>query len=331
MAAADRADDARHRVRVAGAVERRARVVEVDAVERGGEAVRVALAPDLAVGDDVEPGVLLGADREQGRVVLRLARATARRPARAPARARAAGSGRRASRGRSASRAAGSCRRESWGIARLLHRDADVARAKRRARRCRPRGSPVSRSIAGAGPRGDVGVSPRAPNALCYGRRTTTRRDRARCGSASPPRLPSGALSPRAAVPPVGEGTGRGDRGRGRAGARAHAQRPRARRPAVRGRQRAAPPLSPRRRHVLVDAGPRPPRRAPPRAPSGSPGIRRDRGLDAIETIEDLVFHTLDVLDALGLERATSSACRWAAGSRPSWQCATPTGWIASS
>src|SRR5262249_5468296 len=33
------------------------------------------------------------------------------------------------------------------------------------------------------------------------------------------------------------------------------------------------------------------------------PGFGGSEGLDAIETIEDLVFHTLDVLDALGLER----------------------------
>ena len=54
MLAADLADDARHRVRVAGAVERAAGIVDVDALERGGEAVGVALAPDLAVGDDVQ-------------------------------------------------------------------------------------------------------------------------------------------------------------------------------------------------------------------------------------------------------------------------------------
>src|SRR3712207_8245602 len=53
--AADGADDARHRVGVAAAVEGRAGVVEVDAGERGGEVVGVALPPDLAVGDDVQP------------------------------------------------------------------------------------------------------------------------------------------------------------------------------------------------------------------------------------------------------------------------------------
>ena len=68
----DRSDHARHRVRMAAAVERRARVVDVDARERGREPVRVALPARLAVRDDVEPGPLLVADREQRRVVLRL-------------------------------------------------------------------------------------------------------------------------------------------------------------------------------------------------------------------------------------------------------------------
>jgi hypothetical protein len=57
---------------VAAAVERRSRVVDVDPVERGREPVGVALAADLAVGDDVEAGVLLRADRQQGGVRLRL-------------------------------------------------------------------------------------------------------------------------------------------------------------------------------------------------------------------------------------------------------------------
>ena len=70
--AADLADDARHRVGMAAAIERGARVVEVDTLERGGEAVGVALAPDLAVGDDVEAGALLGADRQDRGVILRL-------------------------------------------------------------------------------------------------------------------------------------------------------------------------------------------------------------------------------------------------------------------
>src|SRR6185437_3179118 len=59
-------------VGVAAAVERSARVVDVHALERGGEAVRVALATHLAVGDDVEPGALLVGDGEPGGIVLRL-------------------------------------------------------------------------------------------------------------------------------------------------------------------------------------------------------------------------------------------------------------------
>ena len=72
MLAPDLAGDARHRVRVAAAVERGAGIVDVDALERRREAVGIALAPHLAVGDDVEPGALLVADGEQGRVVLGL-------------------------------------------------------------------------------------------------------------------------------------------------------------------------------------------------------------------------------------------------------------------
>ena len=90
-------DDARHRIGMARAIERGARVVEVHAVERGGEAVGVALAADLAVGDDVEAGLLLGADGQQRGVVLRLRRARARARATARGRARAAESVRPAS------------------------------------------------------------------------------------------------------------------------------------------------------------------------------------------------------------------------------------------
>ena len=91
------------------------RVVEVEPLERVGEAVRVALAPDLAVGDDVDAGVLHVADREQRRVVLRLLE-----PARVDApeldgRRRAAAAVPRASHDRSASRAADSCRRRWSG------------------------------------------------------------------------------------------------------------------------------------------------------------------------------------------------------------------------
>ena len=46
-------------------------ILQIDAFERGRETVGVALAPDLAVGDDVDAGRFLRADREQRRIVLR--------------------------------------------------------------------------------------------------------------------------------------------------------------------------------------------------------------------------------------------------------------------
>ena len=89
--APDRTDDARHRVRAAGATERGAGVVEVDAFQRGGEAIGVALAPDLAVGDDVEAGLLLRLDRQDRGVVLRLGQKRLGDAPQLLARARAAG------------------------------------------------------------------------------------------------------------------------------------------------------------------------------------------------------------------------------------------------
>ena len=67
-----RASDPWHRVGMPAAIEGRPGVVDVDALERGGEVVAVGLAPHLAVGDDVEPGLLLGADGQHRGVVLRL-------------------------------------------------------------------------------------------------------------------------------------------------------------------------------------------------------------------------------------------------------------------
>ena len=86
----DRSDDPRNGVLVPRAIERDAGMVEVDAVERSREAVRVALPPHLAVADDVDSGSLQIQDGEPGRIVLRfleerlrdapeLARADARR------------------------------------------------------------------------------------------------------------------------------------------------------------------------------------------------------------------------------------------------------------
>ena len=71
-AAPDPADDARHRHGAARPVGDERRLVVVDAVERGGEAVGVAFPAHLAVGDDVDAGALHVADRQQRGVVLRL-------------------------------------------------------------------------------------------------------------------------------------------------------------------------------------------------------------------------------------------------------------------
>ena len=57
---------------MAGPVEGGAGVVKVHPFERGCESVRVAFAADLAVGDDVDPGALQVADRNDRGVVLRL-------------------------------------------------------------------------------------------------------------------------------------------------------------------------------------------------------------------------------------------------------------------
>jgi hypothetical protein len=53
-------------------------VLDVDDLERGGEAVGIAFAPHLAVGDDVDAGPLHVADRDDGRVVLRFGKEFAR-------------------------------------------------------------------------------------------------------------------------------------------------------------------------------------------------------------------------------------------------------------
>ena len=49
----------------------RADMLGVDAVERQREVVGVALAPYLAIGDDVDPGAFHVADRQNRRIVLR--------------------------------------------------------------------------------------------------------------------------------------------------------------------------------------------------------------------------------------------------------------------
>ncbi len=57
---------------MAAAIEGCSRVVDVDAVERGGETIRVALAAHLAIGDDVQSGAFLIDDGKDGGVVLSL-------------------------------------------------------------------------------------------------------------------------------------------------------------------------------------------------------------------------------------------------------------------
>ena len=71
MFAADLAGDARHRIGMTAAVERGSRIVEIDSFQRGGEAVRIALAAHLAIGHDVDAGALLHMDRHDRRIVLR--------------------------------------------------------------------------------------------------------------------------------------------------------------------------------------------------------------------------------------------------------------------
>src|SRR5512144_2253839 len=72
MAPTHLAGYARHRIWMTGAIESGARIVDIHAFKRGRKAVGIAFAPHLPVGDDVEPGALLVAYREQRRVVLRL-------------------------------------------------------------------------------------------------------------------------------------------------------------------------------------------------------------------------------------------------------------------
>ena len=71
MPSANGCRNARHHGARTAAVDRAAGIHDVDALERSGEAVGVAFAPHLAIGDDVDAGLLHVADREQRGVVLR--------------------------------------------------------------------------------------------------------------------------------------------------------------------------------------------------------------------------------------------------------------------
>ena len=70
VAPADFSNHPGHGIRMTAAIQRHAGIVEVDTVEGGRKAVRIAFAADLSVGDDVEPRILLGFDGNERRVVL---------------------------------------------------------------------------------------------------------------------------------------------------------------------------------------------------------------------------------------------------------------------
>src|SRR5262249_2050389 len=70
MLAANLTGHARHRNRLAAAIERRTRILRVNSFERGGEPVGIAFAPLLAVGNDVEAGALLVPNGNERRLIL---------------------------------------------------------------------------------------------------------------------------------------------------------------------------------------------------------------------------------------------------------------------
>jgi pimeloyl-ACP methyl ester carboxylesterase len=56
------------------------------------------------------------------------------------------------------------------------------------------------------------------------------------------------------------------------------------------------------------------------------PGCAESDDLGDGYAIDDVVFHYLELFDALGLTSFVWSAIASAAGSQPSWRCATPNG-----
>jgi hypothetical protein len=68
----DRSDHPRHGDGRPRAIDGYSGPVDVDAVERDGEAVGVALPADFAIGDDVEPDALLLVHRQRDGVVVGL-------------------------------------------------------------------------------------------------------------------------------------------------------------------------------------------------------------------------------------------------------------------
>jgi hypothetical protein len=67
---ANRPDDPRHWIWVAGPVERRSRMEDVYSLEGSREPIGIAFTPYLSIGDDIETGLLLRSDRQDRRVVL---------------------------------------------------------------------------------------------------------------------------------------------------------------------------------------------------------------------------------------------------------------------
>ena len=72
MLPANLADYSRHGIGMATAVERCSGMIDVHAFVRRGEPIRVAFAPSLAIGNDIEAGAFLVPDCQDRRVVLRL-------------------------------------------------------------------------------------------------------------------------------------------------------------------------------------------------------------------------------------------------------------------
>jgi hypothetical protein len=72
MLSPDRPRNTWNRAGLAGAIKARPRIFDVDAFESGCEPVGIALPSHFAVGQDVDPGGFLIADREKRRVVLSL-------------------------------------------------------------------------------------------------------------------------------------------------------------------------------------------------------------------------------------------------------------------
>ena len=63
MAPPDPADNTRHRIRVPAAIQRRAGIVDVNALQRRRKAVRVALPTHFAISNNVKARAFLVSDR----------------------------------------------------------------------------------------------------------------------------------------------------------------------------------------------------------------------------------------------------------------------------